>query len=127
MVALAGAIGCIGAAFATGVATAAAETYLTSCLPEKQEKLRNEINNEIKQNYVKNGVLEYYQQKGLSQNEAIEKFNTYCKEDLLKGIPSECNYGYDQFDKDMAEYIEQNNGFNYNDFAIIEDDCEMAE
>jgi len=124
------AIGLVGSfvvAGAMAVGSALAETYCVSDLPEKQGKLINEIDDTIKHNYVKNGVIEYYQSQGLTEKEAQDKVSEFCKNDLVKGPSDDCEYSYDQFDEDMAKYIEENDGFNYNDFAVLDDTSEMVE
>lgn len=124
------AIGLVGSLVAAGamvVGSALAETYCVHDLPEKQRKLIDEIDDTIKHNYVKNGVIEYYQSQGLTENEAQEKVSEFCKNDFAKGPSDDCEYSYDQFDEDMDQYIEENDGFNYNDFAVLDDTSEMVE
>lgn len=118
---------CLLAAGAMVVGSALAGAYCVGELPEKQRKLINEIDDTIKHNYVKNGVLEYYQNQGLTEQEAQDKFSSFCKNDLVNGPSDNCNYSYNQYDEDMAKYIEENDDFNYNDFAVLDDTSEMVD
>lgn len=118
---------CLLAAWAMVVGSAVANAYCVGELPEKQRKLIDEIDDTIKHNYVKNGVIEYYQSQGLTEKEAQEKISGFCRHDLVFAPADDCEFSYDQFDKDMAKYIEENDGFNYNDFAVLDDTSEMVE
>ena len=118
---------CMGAALTMVVCSAVTETYCVGELPEKQGKLINEIDDTIKHNYVKNGVIEYYQSQGLTEKEAQDKVSEFCKNDFVKGPSDDCEFSYNQYDEDMEQYIEENDGFNYNDFAVLDDSSEMVE